>query len=246
MHALLCLRLRHPQLALDLWDLQVNEPIPGVRHRDTRLTRGEPIRHVAGGKNIDMKDAFKKYWKNALLFLDKHALVVAAAAIYGYYLLTTIDLFQQDHREKKTLLSYVLQFDSLIFMWIIAAVTLQLQRYRKSRREEEERRRQVEVEYDRQRVHLSVLDEITQLLQDNVNNPLAIISVTTHNIRRRFEDDTEILAWLDRIDSSLQRVHTVINDLKAYQTHKIVFGENRPELSTSTEKKKDLPLPAAS
>ncbi len=172
--------------------------------------------------------------------LDKHALVIAGLVIYGYYLLTTLDLFQQVHHAKKTLLGYILQFDSLIFMWIIAAVTLQLQKYRKNQKDEDARRRRIEVEYERQRVHLQVLDEITQLLQDNVNNPLAVISVTTHNIRRRFEEDNEILAWLDRIDSSLQRVHAVINDLKAYQTHKIVFPEpaKAPTGDSETQNKK--------
>jgi len=172
-----------------------------------------------------MRNKFRKFLQSTLAFLDKHALVVAAVAIYGYYLLTTIDLFHQDHT-KKSILSYVLQFDSLILMWIIAVVVVQLQKFRKTRKDDEERRKVIEEEYKRQRVHLQVLDEITTLLQDNVNNPLAIISVTTHNIRRRFEDDGEIVAWLDRIDASLQRVHTVINDLKAYQTHKIVFGQS--------------------
>jgi hypothetical protein len=199
-----------------------------------------------GGENGDVTMSMKKLYEQGLLFLEKHALVVAAVVIYGYYLLTTLDLFEQDHHAKKTLLSYVLQFDSLIFMWIIAAVTLQMQKYRKNRKEEEERRKQIETEYQRQRVHLQILDEITQVLQDSVNNPLAIISVTAHNIRQRFENDSEILAWLDRIDTSLQRVHMVINDLKAYQTHKIVFEERATVPVEGSKKQEEAPLRQAS
>jgi signal transduction histidine kinase len=80
----------------------------------------------------------------------------------------------------------------------------------------------VQLEFDRQRTKLQVLDEITSLLQDNINNPLAIISVSSQNLHRKHEGDSDTVSWLDRIDSSLQRVHTTINDIKAYQTQKIV------------------------
>ncbi|MGA9117590.1 MAG: hypothetical protein WB626_12525 [Bacteroidota bacterium] len=161
-------------------------------------------------------------WKAAVRLLDRYSIVAAALAIYGYYLLTSIDLLQQPE-QKRTFLDYVLQFDSVILMWIIAAVAIHLQRYRREQRGEEERRRRIEMEFEKQRVHLQVLDEITELLQDNVNNPLAIISITTHTIRKKFEADEEILTWLDRIDASMQRIHATISDLKAYQTQKIVL-----------------------
>jgi hypothetical protein len=81
-------------------------------------------------------------------------------------------------------------------------------------------RQKIQRELDRQRIHLQLLDEITSLLQDNVNNPLAVISISSHTIRHKFETDEETLGWLDRIDASLQHVHTTINDIKAYQMQK--------------------------
>jgi signal transduction histidine kinase len=165
----------------------------------------------------------KALWKKIVHFLDRYSIIVAAVVIYGYYLLTSIDLLQQS-TEKKTFLDYFLQFDSLILLWIIAVVVIQLQKYRKERKAEDDYRRKIELEFERQRIHLQLLDEITTLLQDNVNNPLAIISITTHTIRRKFEADDEVIQWLDRIDGSMQRIHATINDIKAYQTQKIVQG----------------------
>jgi signal transduction histidine kinase len=107
-------------------------------------------------------------------------------------------------------------------MWIIAAVVIQLQKYRKQTEAQEEYRRSVQLQFERQRTQLQVIDEVTRLLQDSINNPLAIISVTCQNLRRRFENDNEVCTQLDRIDISLQRVHTTINDIKAYQTQRIV------------------------
>jgi signal transduction histidine kinase len=171
-------------------------------------------------------DKLHKVWKPALSFLDRYSILVAAVVIYGYYLLTSIDLFKHSDA-KRGFLDYVMQFDSLILLWVIAAVIIQLQKYRKERKDQAEYREKVQLEFERQRIHLQLLDEITALLQDNVNNPLAVISITSHTIRRKFEDDEEILTWLDRIDASLQRVHATINDIKSYQTEKIVKGSLR-------------------
>jgi signal transduction histidine kinase len=168
-----------------------------------------------------MIDKNKQPWKGILAFLEKYSILVAAVVIYAYYLFTSIDLIQNsDH--KRGFFDYVLQFDSLILLWVVAAVYIQLQKYRKQRGEEDAYRKKIQLEFERQRIHLQLLDEITALLQDNVNNPLAVISITSHTIRRKFESDEEILGWLDRIDASLQRVHSTINDIKAYQTQKIV------------------------
>jgi signal transduction histidine kinase len=168
-----------------------------------------------------MKSKLEQVQKGIFSFLERHFILVAAVLIYGYYLLTSIDLIKHSEA-KKGLLGYVLQFDSVILMWVIAFVVIQLQRYKKLQREEDEYRKRLAFEYERQRIHLQVLDEVTSLLQDNVNNPLAIISITANSIRQKFESDEEILAWLDRIDASLHRIHSTINDIKAYQTHKIV------------------------
>jgi len=161
------------------------------------------------------------FFRSITGFLDKYSIVVAGAVIYGYYLLTSLDLFQHGG-EKKGFLDYLLQFDSLILLWIIAAVLIQLQRYRKQQREEREYRRRIQLEFEKQRIHLQLLDEITTLLQDSVNNPLALISITSHNIRKKFPQDDDIMAWLDRIDSSLQRIHATIGDIKAFQSQRII------------------------
>lgn len=168
-----------------------------------------------------MSIAETKLWKKAVAFVDRYSIFLAAVVIYAYYLLTSIDLIR--HAEaKRSFIDYILQFDSLIFMWVIAAVIMQLQKYRKHQAEEQEYRRRVEHQFERQQIHLKVLDEVTARLEENINSPLATISISAHTLRMRFETDAEINAWLDRIDTSLQRIQMTIADIKMYQTQKIV------------------------
>ncbi|MDH4070011.1 MAG: hypothetical protein OEV30_06270 [Ignavibacteria bacterium] len=163
----------------------------------------------------------QSFWKSIISILDKYSILVAGVVIYGYYLLTSIDLIKAG-TPHKGFLDYLLQFDSLILLWIIAAVVIQLQRHRKQQKEEAEYRNKIQLEFEKQRIHLQLLDEITTLLQDNVNNPLALISITSHNIRKKFPADSDITGWLDRIDASLQRIHSTIQDIKAFQTQKTI------------------------
>jgi len=107
-------------------------------------------------------------------------------------------------------------------LWIIAAITLQLQKYRRHQKEEEQNLRSIQFEFERQRIHLQEVDEIVSLLQENVNNPLATISLTSHTIRQKLASDDELLGMLDRIDTSLQRINSAINDIKGNQLQNII------------------------
>lgn len=169
---------------------------------------------------------FKNLYKWAKDIVNKYPVVVAGVVIYLYYLGTTVD-FLGHATGKKTFWEYIIQFDSLIFLWIASAALIQLQSARKEKRLEEENRRSMERLIDRQEIYSGLLKDIMMLLQDNVNNPLAIISTTTQEIRRKFHNDAEIMRWLDRIEGAMTRIHHTIRDLEAYEARKL--------LDTSTE-----------
>ena len=119
-----------------------------------------------------------------------------------------------------------MEWDSLFFLWIAAAALLQLQKFRKAHLEEQQSRRAVERVLDKQQMYSQLVADISSMLQDNVNNPLAVISITTQEIRRRFEKDPEIMRWLDRIDGAMKRIHNTIRDLQAYEAQKLMESSN--------------------
>jgi signal transduction histidine kinase len=176
----------------------------------------------------------KIVWEKFRRLVERYPVIVAAVVIYLYYLLTSFSLFQHTGQEQ-SILDYVMRFSSLFFLWLLAAALIQVQRIRKSYRDEEEKRRRVERVLDRQAVYNTLVKDITMLLQDNVNNPLAIISVTTQEIRRRFEEDQEILRWLDRIDGAMNRIHNTIRDLQAYEAQKLIESSNEVFQATKKE-----------
>lgn len=162
---------------------------------------------------------------------EKYPVVVAALIIYFYYLLTSYDFFA-NFKEKQSFLDYVLQFDSLIFLWLAIAAYFQLRKYKQDHFNEAIKRLEIEKHLEVQKIHAKVINEITELLQDSVNNPLAVISLGTKEIRKKFEADPEIIAWLDRIDSAMKRIHNTIRDIQLYETQKLL-EETNPHIQES-------------
>lgn len=168
-----------------------------------------------------MKKVLILVWNKIRKFVEKYPVLVAAIIIYLYYLLTSVSFFSQETK-KYSVLDYIMEFDSLFFLWLAAAALLQVQRVRREYRQEEEKRRKVERVLDRQQIYNTLIKDVTMLLQDNVNNPLAVIAVTTQEIRKRFETDQEIVRWLDRIDGAMKRIHNTIRDLQSYEAQKLI------------------------
>lgn len=164
---------------------------------------------------------------------EKYPIVLAAIVIYLYYLLTSYDFFS-NYKEKQSFLDYVLQFDSLIFLWLAIAAYFQLRKLKQDRLNEAIRRMEVEKSLEIQKIHAKVINEITELLQDSVNNPLAVISLGTKEIRKKFEADPEIIAWLDRIEAAMKRIHNTIRDIQLYETQKLL-EETNPHFQKSNK-----------
>jgi len=170
---------------------------------------------------MTMKEFFLRISKPIGKLLNKYPIVIAAVVIYLYYLMTSFDLFSRKGQHL-SFIEYVLQFDSLFFLWLVAVLFLQVQKMKKHQEEERNKRLQFERTLERQQIYEQIVTDITMLLQDNVNNPLAIISVTTQEIRRKFGSDSDIIRWIDRIDGAISRINTAIRDLQAYEAQKIL------------------------
>jgi hypothetical protein len=163
----------------------------------------------------------KTFWDKTLIFLDKYSILVSALVIYSYFLFTSINLMEHA-KTKKSFFDFVLQFDSLLLMWVIAFVVVQLQKYRKMLAEQGSSQKAVQIEMERQRSQLRLLDEVTVLFQESINKPINVVSKTTQNLRRRIVEDHEARTLVDHIDFAMARVSAAVNDVKTYETQRIV------------------------
>ena len=152
---------------------------------------------------------------------EKHGILLAGIVIFAYYLWSAINLFNEP-RAHHTFQEYFFQFDSLLLLWLLLWTGLKVLDYRKKQREESDRHRRIALEFERQKMRLDLLDEVTTTLTDAVNNPMSIITLSSGSIRERFTADSEVVANLDRIDGALRRLREVLADFQGYQTRKML------------------------
>lgn len=166
-------------------------------------------------------------WSGTILkrisdILDKYGIVIAGVIIFAYYLWATLDWFGTSIG-RRGFQGYFFQFDSLILLWLLLVAGMKLHQYRKKEKEENENLRRIALEHELQKMRAKLLDDVTTMLSDAINNPLAVISLSTGSIRERFSSDIEIMAFVDRIEGALKRMQEVLTQFQHYQSRQILF-----------------------
>jgi signal transduction histidine kinase len=155
-------------------------------------------------------------------WIKQRPVMIIAVGILGYYLATALDLFMKSGKTHLSPLDFILQFDSLIWMWIAAFVFVKLQKTKERFFGEQKEKLVMQHQLDKSKIASAILKQITRQLQDTINNPLAIIGVMTEDIRKRFLAEPEVMRRLDQIDASLRRIHNAIKDIATYQTTQVL------------------------
>ena len=161
-------------------------------------------------------------FKRFASFANKYPLVIAAILIYGYYLTTSYDVFHRSTSEKLSFFDFVLEYDSLCWMWLTAYVFVKLQQVKEKHFGEQRSMVLMQTQLEKTAIGSKILSEVTAQLQDTINNPLAVIKLMTEDIRKRFVADPEIIRRIDQIDASIRRVHDAIKDVSLYQSHQLL------------------------
>ena len=168
-----------------------------------------------------MKSLSRNIKKSVLHILDTYPVVIGALLIYGYYLAVSVDFFT-NYGEKRGLLSMFLQFDSVILIWGVVFALIQLQKFHKEKKQEEEWHRGLYSAFERQRLALSSLDQICDLMNDRINNPLSVISLSTSSLRRQMQEDHSLSREVEQLEGSIRRIQEVMIGLESYYAKKIV------------------------
>jgi hypothetical protein len=173
----------------------------------------------------------KKIWKKLFNWISKYPIVFSVLGIYAYYLFTTLNLFKKSEVGHLSLLDFILQYDSLIWMWLVVYVVSRAQAVKQKYELDESNRKQILSEVEKSSVASVVLHNVIHLLQDAINNPLAIIGSTIKDVRKRNSSDPYIGRQFDQIEASLQRIHNAIKDVQVYESTKLLEQLHRQVIS---------------
>ncbi len=164
----------------------------------------------------------KNIWKKLLYWINKYPIVFSVMGIYAYYLFTTLNFFKKSAVAHLSLFDFILQYDSLIWMWLVVYVVARAQAMKQKYESDESNKKQILSEVEKSSVASVVLHNVIRLLQDTINNPLAVIGSTIEELRKHNSSDPHLSRQFDQIEASLQRIHNAIKDVQVYESTELL------------------------
>jgi signal transduction histidine kinase len=164
----------------------------------------------------------KSIWKKLLRWVNAYPVVIAILGIYAYYLFTTLNLFRKSEVTRLSFSDFLVHYDSLIWMWLVVYLFSRGQTIKEKYESNELSRKQILSEVEKSSIASVVLHNVIHLLQDAINNPLAIIGSTTEEIRKQSSSDPRLSRQFDQIEASLQRIHNAIKDVQVYESTELL------------------------
>ena len=161
-------------------------------------------------------------WKKLVQWISKYPIVFSVLGIYGYYLFTTLDFFKKSEVTHLTLIDFIFQYESLIWMWLVVYVVSRSQSLKQKYESAASNKTNMVTEVEKSAIASAVLRSVIHLLQDTINNPLAIIANTAEEVRRQVPSDSHLNRQFDLIESSLQRIHNAIKDVEVYESTQLL------------------------
>lgn len=164
----------------------------------------------------------KNIWKKLLYWINKYPIVFSVMGIYAYYLFTTLNFFKKSAVAHLSLFDFILQYDSLIWMWLVVYVVARAQAMKQKYESDESNKKQILSEVEKSSVASVVLHNVIRLLQDTINNPLAVIGSTIEELRKHNSSDPHLSRQFDQIEASLQRIHNAIKNVQVYESTELL------------------------
>ena len=171
---------------------------------------------------MTMKRFFKLLFEPLVNFFVRYPAVLSGYIIYIYFLLATLD-FYQDVKAKAPgqIFGYFQNYDALIWMWLLAWALVKIIEYRSKMQEHLKLELVHKQELEVRQTQINTMHEVIRALQHDINNPLTIILAYLRRAEKAAGGNDEILANLAEVKTGAERIAKSLSDFakaRAYTT----------------------------
>ncbi|HWP83075.1 MAG TPA: histidine kinase dimerization/phospho-acceptor domain-containing protein [Bacteroidota bacterium] len=157
-----------------------------------------------------MQDTSSPFFQKAKNFLSRYPALVAGLVIYLYFLITTLDFYDHLKEANLGIFDYIKQFDTLLWMWLLAWVMIKILNYRTQVQEQAKAKFEQEQQLKSKQVQLAAIQEVVKKLQHDLNNPITILLAYLRRAERSAKDSPETLKNLQEATSAAQRIFNAL------------------------------------
>jgi signal transduction histidine kinase len=142
----------------------------------------------------------------------KYPAVISAYIIYMYLFFVMIRFFIVAKKQGVDFYDVIEVFDALPFMWLLAMTLVKVIHIRTRLHESETQRLIKEKELEVKETQMGTMREVVLGMQHHINNPMAIILLTIHKIKRTITISPELGEHIASIESESKRITQVLKD----------------------------------
>lgn len=147
----------------------------------------------------------------------KYPAVISAYIIYSYLFFVMIRFFIVAKRQDVDYYDVIEVFDALPFMWLLAMTLVKVIHIKTKLHESETQRIVKEQELQLKETQIGTMREVVLGMQHHINNPMAIIMLTIHKIKRTATLPQEINDHINSIEFESKRITKVLKEFS--ETH---------------------------
>jgi signal transduction histidine kinase len=149
----------------------------------------------------------------------KYPAVISGYIIYLYLFFVMIRFFIVARNSEVNFFNVLEMFDALPFMWFLAITLVKVIHFRTILHESETQRIMKEKELQIKETQIGTMREVVLGLQHQINNPLAVIILTIHKVRRSVPLSQEMIAHINSIEKESKRISQAVKDLSDTQNY---------------------------
>jgi len=154
-------------------------------------------------------------------FFAEYPAVLSGYIIYSYLFVSILRLFIKVRYYGGTLSDVYDIFSALPFMWLLSVSLVKVIDYRSKLHDSETRRMRSEEQLQTNATQLETMHEVVLGLQHEVNNPLAIITLSIGQIRRHGLGDPGTPKLIDSIDDAVHRITKALHKLSETELYEV-------------------------
>jgi len=142
----------------------------------------------------------------------KYPAIISGYIIYLYLFVVMMRFFYIAKHSSVNIYDALEMFDALPFMWLLAMTLVKVIHTRTKLHESETQRMMKERELEKKETQIDTMREVVKGLQHQVNNPLAIMMLTIHKVKRLLPPSPELVGDINSIEGELKRITQVLKD----------------------------------
>lgn len=144
--------------------------------------------------------------ESSLQLIQRYPVVISGFFMLTFYVIATVNFVHQMRSATPDVFDYVFQFGGLFLIGVFGFMFIRMMRLQEELRHEISVSLERKRELDNRETQLRTLREVTLTFQDEINNPLAIISAHCSKLSRRLKDQKDSQLDLEKIQESVKRI----------------------------------------